>query len=453
MFGFGKKKSDEGGAPTSGGVQEEKEILDKVTFHIMPKVGETAALELANVEEKKNIEGGKDEKKKDAAKPAEAPRPGLAPAQPARRPSLAPPPPPAPKPAVAPPPLLAKQPPLPHGAAKITPIGAPSKKKWVVVGIIVAVLLIAGGAGGWYWYRFVRVTPETGRGALTLSPGDEFETPETTGESQGVEITPSVLAPVENHMLADRGLVSTRDSDADLLTDVEEELFGTDPNLPDTDIDGWPDGWEIVHLYDPAQGNAKRLIESARLTAFTNDAYGYAVLYPNTWVAQAIDVQDTKDVILTSATGEFIQITAEPYGPLAGSLTGRVDAGPGRASAGPGESATSTLEEAYLREKYPGGSAYTLHPVLNKFNVRGFQTSDGLTVFLEGHNTLYVVRYMPGLRAEINFKRTMTLLIAGFLVNEGVPPAITAAARPPTVFDVVEPTVTSTPAATSTSVI
>lgn len=430
MFGFGKKKSDEGGAPTSGGVQEEQEIFDKVTFHIMPKVGEAAALELANVGEKKEEE--KIAQKKEVEKPKETSRPSLAPP---------PAPPLQPKPVVTPPPLLAKQPPLPHGAAKITPIGAPSKKKWVAVGIIVVVLLIAGGAGGWYWYRFVRVTPETGRGALTLSPGDESETPETTGESQGVEIAPSVLAPVENHMLADRGLVSTRDSDADLLTDIEEGLFGTDPNLPDTDVDGWPDGWEIVHLYDPAQGSAKRLIESARLTAFTNDAYGYAVLYPNTWVAQAIDAQDTKDVILTSATGEFIQITAEPYG----SLTGRVDAGPG-------ESATSTLEEAALREKFPGGSAYTLHPVLNKFNVRGFQTVDGLTVFLEGHNTLYTVRYMPGLRTEINFKQTMAMLVAGFLVNEGVPPAIRAAARPPTVFDVVEPTnVTSTPVVTATS--
>lgn len=422
MFGFGKKKTEEGAVVAAGGGQDAKEILEKVTFHVMPKVGEAAALELANVEEKKVETRG--EQKKEPGKLKEAPRP-----------SLAPPPLPQPKPAVTPPPLLAKQPPLPHGAAKLAPIGAPSRKRWVVIAIVAVVLLIAGGAGGWYWYRFVRVTPETGRGSLTLSPGDETGPPETTGEPGSVETAPLAIAPIETHFLADRGLVSTRDSDADLLTDTEEELFGTDPNLPDTDFDGWPDGWELVHLYDPAQGGAKRLIESARITAFTNDAYGYAVLYPNTWVAQAIDAQDTKDVILTSATGEFIQITAEPYG----------------------DHAYGTLEEAAIRNKYPGGSTYTLHLVANKFNVKGFQTADGLTVFLEGYNTMYTIRYMPGLRTEINFKRIMAMLVAGFLVNEGVPPAIKPSIYNPGVPGYAQPvmtpegTVTTTPGVAVTS--
>lgn len=406
MFGFGKKKI-EGGVPVvADSGAEEKEILDKVTFHVMPKVGEAAALELANAEEKKDEKSG--EHKKESEKPKEAPRASLAP----------------------PPPLLAKQPPLPHGAAKISPVAASGGKKWVVAGVIAATLLIILGAGSWYWYRFVRVTPWAERGTLALSPGADIPVEETSDRSTVESPAAPILPPIETHFLADRGLVSSRDSDADLLTDVEEELFGTDPNLPDTDFDGWPDGWEIVHLYDPVQGNARRLIESPLVTAFTNDAYGYAVLYPNTWVAQAVDGQDMKDVLLTSATGEFIQITAEPYV----------------------NQATSTLEESYIRTKYPGGSTYTLHALDNKFNVRGFQTADGLTVFLEAHNALYIVRYMPGLRSEINFKRTMAMLVAGFLVNEGVPPAIAAAQNPTTVFDVIEPTtVTSTPIVTTTS--
>lgn len=383
MFGFGKKKT-EGGVPVvAGSSAEEKEILDKVTFHVMPKVGEAAALELANAEEKKS-QTPEEKKQEEKKKEAEAPRPSLAP------------------------PLLAKQPPLPHGAAKIAPVATSGGKKLAVFGVIAAILLIILGAGGWYWYRFVRVAPGAERGTLALSPGAEISAEETSGQPTIETPASPILPPIETHFLADRGLVSSRDSDADLLTDVEEELFGTDPNLPDTDFDGWPDGWEIVHLYDPVQGNARRLIESPLVTAFTNDPYGYAVLYPNTWVAQAVDSQDMKDVLLTSATGEFIQITVEPYG----------------------NQATSTLEESYLRTKYPGGSTYTLHALDNKFNVRGLQTADGLTVFLEGHNALYVVRYMPGLRSEINFKRTMAMLVAGFLVNEGVPPAITSPVTP-----------------------
>lgn len=426
MFGFGKKKASEDGAlAVPGGGQTEKEILAKVIFHVMPKVEGASALSLANA--------GAPSGEKQKEKPKEEPKA-------ASRPSLAPPPQPAsPKLAVTPPPLISPQvggPPLPHGAAKILPI-APSRNKWMVIGVIASVLVIALGAGGWYWYRFVRVTPESERGTLTLSPG------QTTGVASTDDTAIDGTAPsefgapslLEMHFLADRGLISTRDSDADLLTDVEEELFGTDPNLPDTDFDGWPDGWEIVHLYDPVQGAAERLIENARMTAFQNEQYGYTALYQNAWVAQAVDASDPKDVVLTSATGEFIQITAEPYG----------------------DHAFGTLEESYLRDKYPGGSLYTLHPITNKFGVKGFETADGLTAFFEGANTLYTIRYMPGLRTEVNFKRTMAMLVAGFLVNEGVPPAIKPSIYNPGVPGFAQPrmdefgNVTITPAVAVTS--
>jgi len=42
------------------------------------------------------------------------------------------------------------------------------------------------------------------------------------------------------------------DSDNDLLTDFEEEVFtGTDPYKADTDGDGLPDGWEWFSGLDP----------------------------------------------------------------------------------------------------------------------------------------------------------------------------------------------------------
>jgi len=41
------------------------------------------------------------------------------------------------------------------------------------------------------------------------------------------------------------------DSDCDGLTNAEEKLYGTDPNNPDTDGDGYSDGVEVKSGYDP----------------------------------------------------------------------------------------------------------------------------------------------------------------------------------------------------------
>ena len=44
---------------------------------------------------------------------------------------------------------------------------------------------------------------------------------------------------------------TTIDSDCDGLTNAEEKLYGTDPNNPDTDGDGYSDGIEVRSGYDP----------------------------------------------------------------------------------------------------------------------------------------------------------------------------------------------------------
>jgi len=46
------------------------------------------------------------------------------------------------------------------------------------------------------------------------------------------------------------------DSDGDGLQDEEEEDIGTDPNNPDTDYDGMPDGWEVKYGLDPVFDDA-----------------------------------------------------------------------------------------------------------------------------------------------------------------------------------------------------
>lgn len=51
------------------------------------------------------------------------------------------------------------------------------------------------------------------------------------------------------------------DTDGDRLLNVYEEFFGTDPNNPDTDGDGYNDLKEIHNQYDPVNGNGARLAQ------------------------------------------------------------------------------------------------------------------------------------------------------------------------------------------------
>ncbi|MCK5123259.1 MAG: hypothetical protein KAQ87_03895 [Candidatus Pacebacteria bacterium] len=52
--------------------------------------------------------------------------------------------------------------------------------------------------------------------------------------------------------------ISSGDSDQDRLSDNAETIYGTDPNNPDTDGDGYTDGDEVSKGYDPlVPGNAK----------------------------------------------------------------------------------------------------------------------------------------------------------------------------------------------------
>lgn len=60
------------------------------------------------------------------------------------------------------------------------------------------------------------------------------------------------------------------DSDCDGLTNAEEKLYGTDPNNPDTDGDGYSDGVEVKSGYDPLKAAPGDKIETGDNTPVTS---------------------------------------------------------------------------------------------------------------------------------------------------------------------------------------
>ncbi|MBI4239780.1 hypothetical protein HY620_02250 [Candidatus Uhrbacteria bacterium] len=100
------------------------------------------------------------------------------------------------------------------------------------------------------------------------------------------------------------------DVDGDALTDTEERLYGTDVQKPDSDGDGFSDNDEILRLYDPLHPQGARLDTSGLVNTYTNQTFKYSLYYPSSWIAKPVNAAE-KEVVLSTASGEFFSITAE----------------------------------------------------------------------------------------------------------------------------------------------
>ena len=96
------------------------------------------------------------------------------------------------------------------------------------------------------------------------------------------------------------------DSDGDGLSDQDEDVFGTNPLLPDTDGDGYQDADEITQGYNPL-GEGK--ISEQMLKRLTNDTFGYDIGFPASWSAQLLN--DGRVLLFAAPDDSLIQVSVE----------------------------------------------------------------------------------------------------------------------------------------------
>lgn len=100
--------------------------------------------------------------------------------------------------------------------------------------------------------------------------------------------------------------LNATDFDSDALTDAEEEIFGTDQSVFDTDADGYSDGQEVLNLYNPKGNNPVRLAESGLVREFTHPKDLYRLYYPITWQAGSVDAA-SNTMLFTAANGDYVE--------------------------------------------------------------------------------------------------------------------------------------------------
>ncbi len=123
------------------------------------------------------------------------------------------------------------------------------------------------------------------------------------------EPTPVPEPPKETPSPFPAATVPGTDTDSDGLTDLEERtIYGTDPRLPDSDSDGFLDGNEVFHRYNPNGTAPGTLLESGLVRAFTQAAIpadalpATRVLYPAGWSTTG----DYPEVQFKAVTGEIV---------------------------------------------------------------------------------------------------------------------------------------------------
>ncbi len=195
--------------------------------------------------------------------------------------------------------------------------------------------------------------------------------------------------------------ISSKDGDNDGLTNEEEKIWGTKADLPDTDSDGYQDGKEILAGYDPLNPvSSGRLQDSSSVGTYNNKDYGYTILYPVNWLADALSEGDASEVIFTPSSldiaGQFMEV-AVVENPT-------------------GLSATDWyIDQLNLDENE---AAPELESIVTFSGIEGVMSLVGFTAYFTTNNYVYAVNYGYGDAKEVDFTTTFQMMVKSFTLTK-----------------------------------
>ncbi|MBI2098900.1 hypothetical protein HYT45_00610 [Candidatus Uhrbacteria bacterium] len=277
--------------------------------------------------------------------------------------------------------------PLPVGLKKA---GFP---KWAIAAILL--LIIGGGAGLWYAVsltpaKLVAVTPPPPPAPLPRcsdgldNDGDGLidnadQGCENPSDNDETNLPPPPPPP--------SGPKAGADSDADGLTDEEEKVYGSNFQNSDSDGDGFIDGVELFHLYNPAGLAPVRLIDTGSVTLFKDRLERYQIYFPKPW--SAVEAPDSKTAAFHSLGEDAMEVLVE-------------------------ENINRLPITNWYLERNPGVKPAELETFITKSNLDGVKSPDRLTAYISANSSVYVITYRLGADETINFRKTFEMMLNSF---------------------------------------
>lgn len=224
----------------------------------------------------------------------------------------------------------------------------------------------------------VTVEPEktyTYRVVATSAAGESFPSNEAS-----ITISARADAP-EQPGLPPGGL----DSDSDGISDEEERVFGTDPAIPDTDGDGFLDGNEVFHLYNPAAEAPIRLVDSGLVNEIRASS-GWRMFAPRPWISTLIP-PDGAEATIRTGTGETfeVMILDNPQ--------------------------NLVLRDWYSENEQVITSPNAVRSIVTKGGLQGILGVDRLSAFFAWDGKVFVIRYNLGEQAFINYRTSFEMML------------------------------------------
>lgn len=248
------------------------------------------------------------------------------------------------------------------------------RKIIILVGIVVLMLL---SAGGYFLIQKAKEKTQTPVVAPVPTPRPAPETPPEPVKEPAVkepETEEPEVFPVE--------IVPGVDSDSDGLSDIEETLvYKTDPRLPDTDSDGFLDGNEVFHRYNPEGIAPGTLLESGAVKIYNGTAREilYEFYYPSSWSYQEVQ----NEIILDAQTGEGFHIS--------------VFSNPEQLSF-----------KDWIKQNFP---ALTFVSGVTKNGLSMMQGEDQRTVYLDLTSVILSFVYDPGIKTRVDYLQTFQMML------------------------------------------
>ncbi len=297
-----------------------------------------------------------------------------------------------PKP-VPPPAAKAPEPSKPSQPSKPS---KPSKKKGfpvklVVIGIIVIALFVAAALIVLNTLQQPESVPEIeipdDEPPVTddITADDEDSDIEDEDEPEEIEDEDEQVSPFAED------LIPGTDSDSDGLTDVEETLYGTKANLPDSDEDGFLDGNEVFHRYNPNGTAPASLVESGLVRLFDEASFSYTLTYPSLWNVRAIG-GPTEQVVFTAESGEIIQVLMNA------------------------KSTETSITDWFLAQDLQA-SVDDLLMVETKEGLSGIMSPDRLTAYLDDGDRVFIISYNVGNKTTVDYLQTFQMMLNSMVIR------------------------------------
>ena len=298
-----------------------------------------------------------------------------------------------------------------RGKPNISPRGLPEwvHAKWFHITGVVFFFAIAIGGITWYYVKDLFPSVLSGIPDSTLSidipvvsPPVSVPVPPATENTTSSEFSTTTETPLTNTnslifplpqtleplVFPGKFSVQSADVDNDALTDLEEEVFGTDSGNPDTDADGYNDGQEVANLYNPAGVAPVKIIDSALVREYMNPRWQYRIYYPTVWAVGEVD-ENSEEILVSSIDGEYIEVRV---------FDGIVEP-------------TFT---AWFGIHATGQQYQDLSSMTNRFQQSVWVRDDGLVGYVFQSGRVIVLLYRTGIDGIIRYPHIMNMVIQSF---------------------------------------